>query len=77
MTETLYLVLERHRRGWRGIRISKIAKKRPTLPRPQEQALVRLSISLPDNVLEPRTVHVDIKPEHIVTPTVTAASTPA
>jgi hypothetical protein len=75
MIEILYLVIERGR--WNHPRISKVAKKRPILKKPSEQALVRLSIALPDKLLEPRCVQVEVKPEHVVAPTVTATSTPA
>ncbi|MBA4136736.1 MAG: hypothetical protein C0518_05410 [Opitutus sp.] len=77
MSETLYLVLQRARYGWRGARIAKVSKKRPTLSRPSEQALVKLSVVLPDNVLQPREVRVEVKSEHIVAPTITVTSQPA
>jgi hypothetical protein len=73
----LYLVLEPTRRGWRSVRISKVSKKKPRLPRPSEQAIVRLSVCIPDNVLQPREIKVEIKPEHIVAPVVTVSSQPA
>lgn len=76
MTEILYLVVERSRLGWKGTRIAKVSKKRPTLSRPSEQALVKLSVALPDNVLQPREVRVEVKPEHIVAPTITVTSVP-
>jgi hypothetical protein len=76
MTESLYLVIERHRKRWNGPRIAKVSKRKPTLARPSEQALVRLCVQIPDNVLEPRVVHVEVKPEHIVAPVVTAQSSP-
>lgn len=73
---TLYLVLEPAKRCWRGVRISSVSKKRPSLKRPSEQALVKLSVSIPDNVLQPREVSVEIKPEHIVAPVVSVTSQP-
>ena len=79
MTTNLYLVIERRKRGyWSGgpLLISKVSKKKPTLPRPTEQALVQLAINLPDRLLEPRTVTVQINPDHIIPPAATAASTP-
>ena len=77
MTETLYLVISRpQKRAWRGPRIELIKRKRPALARPSEQALVRLCIDIPDGILQPRTVQVAILPEHIITPVVTAKSTP-
>lgn len=72
MIETLYLVIERSRKAWRGPRIARVSKRKPALKRPSEQALVRLSISLPDRLLEPRVVQVEIKPEHVAAPTITA-----
>ncbi len=71
MTESLYLVLERSKYRWGGVRISSVTKRKPTLKRPSEQALVRLQVSIPDNVLQPREVKVEIKPEHLVQPTIT------
>ena len=75
MTEYLYLIIERPRRQqWKKAHITKVSKKKPVLPRPTEQALVRLSINIPDGLFEPRTVPVEIKPEHIIPPVVTANS---
>ena len=74
MTETLYLIVERGPRRWSGVKIAKVSKRKPVLARPSEQALIKLSVHLPDNVLEPREVHVEVKPEHIVAPVVTATS---
>lgn len=77
MTENLYLVIQRGARSWSGPRIVKVSKRKPTLNKPSEQALVRLCIQIPDRVLEPRVVHVEVKPEHIVAPVVTASSQPS
>lgn len=77
MTESLYIIIERTRRGWRSVRISKVSKKRPVLKRPSEQALIKLEIAIPDNVLQPRVVRVEVKPEHIAAPVVTVTSQPA
>lgn len=72
----LYLVIERSKPSWKGPRIARVAKKRPTLTRPTEQALVHLAVDLPKDLLEPRVVRVDVKPEHVSAPTVTATSQP-
>ncbi len=75
MTTQLYLVLERPAiRRWRGVQIVKVARKKPLLKKPNEQALVRLLIDIPDNALEPREVRVAVKPEHIAAPVVTVRS---
>lgn len=74
MTLSLYLVIERQRVRYRGLRIAKVSKRRPLLARPSEQALIKVGITIPDTVLEPRVVYVEIKPEHIVAPTVTVSS---
>jgi hypothetical protein len=76
MIESLYLVISRPqgRFKYRGPRIEKVSKRKPTLGRPSEQALVRLRVEIPDSVLEPRVVQVEIKPEHIVQPVVTVKS---
>lgn len=74
ITSSLYLVLERSKPSWRGVRISSVTKRKPTLKRPLEQALVRLLISLPDDVLEPRVVRVEINADHIVPPAITVSS---
>lgn len=70
--ETLYLVIERPQRPqrrWRGIVITKITRKRPLLKRPSEQALLKLRIDIPDTIMEPRAISVQIKPEDIIAPT--------
>ena len=77
MTTTLYLVIQRGPRTWSGVRIVKVSRKRPTLQKPSEQALVRLMIDLPDRALEPREVRVEVKPEHITAPVITVRSEPA
>jgi hypothetical protein len=74
---SLYLVIERSKHAWKGPRIARVSKNKPTLPRPTEQAIVKLSISLPEDVLKPRVVYVEVKPEHIVAPEITASSQPA
>lgn len=74
MNVPLYLVLQRGPRQWSGIRIVKVSRKKPVMEKPSEQALVRLLINVPDNVLEPREVRVEVKPEHIVAPVVTVVS---
>lgn len=77
MTQQLYLVIERRKYRWQGLRISRISRKRPMLARPSEQALVKLVIDIPDSVMDPRAVQVAILPEHIVAPVATAKSAPA
>ena len=71
----LYLVLERPRtRRWRGIVITKITRKRPSLKKPSEQALLKLRIDIPDAIMEPRAIAVTIKPEDIIAPVTTVAA---
>jgi hypothetical protein len=80
MAESLYLVIERRKRGsWRdgNVRIAHISKKRPFLKRPSEQALVKLLITLPDRMLEPRVINVEIKPEHVAQQPVSVSPTAA
>lgn len=77
MTETLFLVLEQSRKRWRGVRIARVSKKRPHLARPSEQALVKIRLTIPDTVLDPKVVDVVINPEHIAAPTITVRSQPA
>lgn len=77
MTESLYLVIERAKRSWRGTRVARISKKRPTLARPSEQAIIKLRVEIPDNIMEPREVNVRIEREHIALPNITATSQPA
>lgn len=73
MTETLYLVIEPSRKYWRGVRISRVSKRKPVLKRPSEQALLKLCVALPDNVLQPREVRVEIKPEHLQQPVISVS----
>jgi len=77
MTHSLYLILEPSRKRYRGPRIARISKTRPSLPRPSEQALVRLVLTIPDDVLQPREVRVEIKREHVVQPIISVSSEPA
>lgn len=74
MTQSLYLIIEPSRKRWRGPRIARISKCKPSLPRPSEQALIRLVIAIPDDVLQPREIRVEVKREHVVQPTVTVQS---
>jgi hypothetical protein len=66
-------VLERGR-WYNSVKISKVTKKKPTLKRPSEQALVKLIIDIPERVLRPREVRVQIAAEHISQAVVTAKS---
>ena len=76
MTHSLYLIIERAHAASCGKKrvLQRVTKRKPVLPRPTEQALVRLEIQIPDGLFEPRCVPVQIKPEHIVPPVVTANS---
>ena len=76
-TETLYLIVTPTLRGrWhRKLRIRSVTKHRPT-PKIGE-AMVRINVHLPDDVLTPPVVNVEIKPEHIAAPAVKVEATPA
>lgn len=76
MIHSLYLVISRPtgRASWKGPRIELVKKKKPKLTRPHEQALVRLLIDIPDRAMEPRQIHVEIKPEHLAPPAITVAA---
>jgi|HubBroStandDraft_1064217.scaffolds.fasta_scaffold02417_10 hypothetical protein len=67
MTEILYLVVQRGR--W-DPRIHMVTKRKPLLPRPSEQAIVKLEIRLPDRIMDPPHVTVQINEEHIAKPTI-------
>jgi hypothetical protein len=80
MSETLYLVIEERRRGaWRKgkLRISAVSKTRPALARPTEQALVRINVELPDMLLQPRAVNVEIKADDIAHQPISVTSSKA
>lgn len=69
MIESLYLTIQRGR--WNQPRIAAVSKRRPKLKNPSEQSLVRIDITVPDDVLNPRAVKVVIGSEHLQAPLVT------
>lgn len=73
MTETLYLIVKPGR--WNHPRIARVSKKSPRLTPGFSAALVKLVITLPDNVCIPRVpvAAIDITPEHLTPPPVTVA----
>lgn len=75
MTEELYLLIKPGK--WNKPRIAGVSKKPPNPRRfapGTSAALVKLNVTLPDSVLIPRVpvATVEIKPEHIAAPTITA-----
>ena len=74
-TETIYLTISPSKKYWRHPRISRVSKKKPTIP--VGHALVELRLNLPDNCLKPPRVIVNILPEHIATADVTVEATKA
>ncbi len=68
---TLYLVVSKNPRYYSSTRIERVCKKKPVLPRPTEQAIVRMDIDLPDGLFKPPQVNVQINPEHIIRQPVT------
>ncbi len=71
-TEHLYLLLK-PKRQWKygSPRIARIAKSRSSLRVQPGEAIVHLQIELPDNILNPPEVRVQIRPEHVAAPAVT------
>lgn len=65
MTTSLYLIIERHKRTWKGPLIRQVTKKRPRLLKPTMQALVHLQITIPDDTLYPKPINVVVGTEHI------------
>ena len=70
--ETLYLIIAPSGREWKGPRIARVSKRKPTVK--VGQALVRLNIAIPSDALRPPTISVEIKPEHIMQTPVTVSS---
>lgn len=71
-TETLWLVIEkrsRHRSWCGSLRIGKISRRKPDIK--IGQALLQLRLILPDGALNPPSVNVEIKPEHLAQPQTT------
>lgn len=74
---TLFIVCEPHKRYGHTTVITSVKRKKPKLPRPTEQAIVKLEIDLPDGIFNPRVVNVVVAREHITPPVPTAKSAPA
>ena len=72
MTETLYLTLKPGK--WNRPRIAKVSKKAPNLTPGTVAAIVKIVVTVPDNVTIPRipVATVEIKPEHIAPATIKA-----
>ncbi|HZZ20292.1 MAG TPA: hypothetical protein VFE25_13025 [Opitutaceae bacterium] len=74
MTDELYLLIEKG--GYYGYpTISKVLRKRPDLTHPTGQALIKIVIDIPHNILEVPEVKVAIGEHHLQRPIATVTPT--
>ncbi len=66
--ETLYIVIGPRTRGSGRLRIVKVSKRRPVVK--LGHALAQINVRLPDDVLRPPVVTVEIQPDQIRAPAV-------
>jgi len=72
MTHPLYLVIAKHPRWSRWQRIVKVCKRKPQLQ--QDRVMVKLEVSIPDNIFDPPIMPVVVSESQIIRPEIKATA---